>query len=174
MEELKTVELVKGDASKTTMLRTTLPSTIVDDLISFLKESLDLFAQTHKDMLGIDESIIEHHLNIYPKKKLVQQRHEYLPPSETKPLWKKQTSSEQQVSFEKFITQSDWLTSSWLKSQTGNGGCVLISLISTKHAQKIAFCERPCLWPLLFLGVIGPNPHEWVESCYCHSKWRFD
>ena len=44
VEELKTVELVKGDASKTTMLRTTLPSTIVDDLISFLKESLDLFA----------------------------------------------------------------------------------------------------------------------------------
>ena len=71
MEELKTVELVKGDASKTTMLRTTLPSTIVDDLISFLKESLDLFAWTHKGMPGIDESIIEHHLNIYPKKKLV-------------------------------------------------------------------------------------------------------
>ena len=71
MEELKTVELVKGDASKTTMLGMTLPSTIVDDLISFLKESLDLFAWTHKGMPGIDESIIEHHLNIYPKKKLV-------------------------------------------------------------------------------------------------------
>ena len=71
MEELKTMELVKGDASKTTTLRTTLPSTIVDDLISFLKESLDLFAWTYKGMLGIDESIIEHHLNIYPKKKLV-------------------------------------------------------------------------------------------------------
>ena len=71
MEELKTVELVKGDASKTTMLRTTLPSTIVDDLISFLKESLDLFAWTHKDMPSIEESIVEHHLNIYPKKKLI-------------------------------------------------------------------------------------------------------
>ena len=71
MEELKTVELVKGDASKTTMLGMTLPSTIVDDLISFLKESLDLFAWTHKDMPSIEESITEHHLNIYPKKKLV-------------------------------------------------------------------------------------------------------
>ena len=69
VEELKTVELVKGDASKTTMLRTTLPSTIVDDLISFLKESLDVFAWNHKDMPGIDKSIIEHCLNIYPKKK---------------------------------------------------------------------------------------------------------
>ena len=69
VEELKTMELVKGDASKTTMLGTTLPSTIVDDLISFLKESLDVFAWTHKDMPGINKSIIEHRLNIYPKKK---------------------------------------------------------------------------------------------------------
>ena len=21
---------------------------------------------------------------------------------------------------------------------------------------------------------VGPNPHEWVESCYYLSKWRFD
>ena len=21
---------------------------------------------------------------------------------------------------------------------------------------------------------VGPNPREWVESCYCLSKWRFD
>ena len=25
-----------------------------------------------------------------------------------------------------------------------------------------------------FLWDVGPNPHEWVESCYCLSKWRFD
>ena len=25
-----------------------------------------------------------------------------------------------------------------------------------------------------FYDVVGPNPREWVESCYCLSKWRFD
>ena len=34
-------------------------------------------------------------------------------------------------------------------------------------------CERPRPRPP-FLQDVGPNPHEWVESCYCLSKWRFD
>ena len=34
-------------------------------------------------------------------------------------------------------------------------------------------CERPRPRPP-FYDVIGPNPREWVESCYCLSKWRFD
>ena len=34
-------------------------------------------------------------------------------------------------------------------------------------------CERPRPRPP-FLLVVGPNPREWVESCYCLSKWRFD
>ena len=25
-----------------------------------------------------------------------------------------------------------------------------------------------------FYDIVGPNPREWVESCYCLSKWRFD
>ena len=53
------------------MIGMTLPLAIVDDLISFLKESLDVFAWTHEDMLGIDGSVIEHRLNVDLKKKLV-------------------------------------------------------------------------------------------------------
>ena len=56
------------------MIGTTLPLAIVDNLISFLKESLDVFAWTHDDMLGIDGSVIEHRLNVDLKKKPVQQR----------------------------------------------------------------------------------------------------
>ena len=33
-------------------------------------------------------------------------------------------------------------------------------------------CERPRPRPVLWM--FGPNPREWVESCYCLSKWRFD
>ena len=28
--------------------------------------------------------------------------------------------------------------------------------------------------PARFIYDVGPNPHEWVESCYFLSKWRFD
>ena len=34
-------------------------------------------------------------------------------------------------------------------------------------------CKRPHPRPPFLLDV-GPNPREWVESCYCLSKWRFD
>ena len=44
MEDLKIVELVKGEAPKTSKTRTTLPSIVADNHISFLKESLDVFA----------------------------------------------------------------------------------------------------------------------------------
>ena len=33
-------------------------------------------------------------------------------------------------------------------------------------------CKRPRLGP--FFKDVGPNPREWVESCYCLSKWSFD
>ena len=56
-----------------------------------------------------------------------------------------------------------------------------------KNTQKIfqifvfdCFCDW--LWRLAvrdralgpFFWMFGPNPREWVESCYCLSKWRFD
>ena len=34
-------------------------------------------------------------------------------------------------------------------------------------------CKRPRPRPPFLLDV-RPNPREWVESCYCLSKWRFD
>ena len=38
------------------------------------------------------------------------------------------------------------------------------------HAHKIV--RDRALDP--FFQDVGLNPHEWVESCYCLSKWRFD
>ena len=38
------------------------------------------------------------------------------------------------------------------------------------HAHKIV--RDRALGP--FFQDVGLNPHEWVESCYCLSKWRFD
>ena len=42
-------------------------------LIQFLKENLDVFAWSHKDMPGIAPEIIQHKLNVNPDRKPVQQ-----------------------------------------------------------------------------------------------------
>ena len=74
VEALKTVELVKGEVTKMTKIGTTLSSKMKTRLVQFLKENLDVFAWSHKDMPGISPRVIEHKLKVNPEKKLVQQK----------------------------------------------------------------------------------------------------
>ena len=74
VEALEIVELVEGEATKKTRIGTTLSSQMKTRLVQFLKENLDVFAWSHKDMPGIYSRITEHKLNVNPEKKLVQQK----------------------------------------------------------------------------------------------------
>ena len=73
VEKLETIELVEGDPMKTTQVGTNLSPQTKKEIISFLKDNLDVFAWSHEDMPGIPENIIQHHLNVDLEKKLVQQ-----------------------------------------------------------------------------------------------------
>ena len=59
---------------KTTRVGTTMSADTMKKLVQFLKENLDIFAWSHKDMLGISIEIIQHKLDVDPEKKSVQQR----------------------------------------------------------------------------------------------------
>ena len=74
VEALEIVELVDEEPTKTTKVGTTLSIEMRRRLVQFLKENLDVFAWSHKDMPGISTEIIQHKLNVDPEKKLVQQR----------------------------------------------------------------------------------------------------
>ena len=56
---------------KTTQVGTSLNPQTKEEIINFLKDNLDVFAWSHEDMLGIPANIIQHHLNVDPKKKPV-------------------------------------------------------------------------------------------------------
>ena len=58
IEALETVELVEGEANKTTRIRTALSPEMRTRLIRSLKENLDVFAWSHEDMLGISPEVI--------------------------------------------------------------------------------------------------------------------
>ena len=68
-EKLEMVELVEGDPIKTTQVGTSLNLQTKKEIISFLKDNLDVFAWSHEDMPGIPANIIQHHLNVDPEKK---------------------------------------------------------------------------------------------------------
>ena len=74
VEALETVELVKGETSKTTRIGTTLSPKMRTRLIHFLKENLDVFMWSHEDMPGISPKVIQHKLNVDLEKKPIQQR----------------------------------------------------------------------------------------------------
>ena len=52
----------------------TLSPKMKTQLVQFLKENLDIFTWTHKDMPGISPKIIRHKLNVDLERKPVQQR----------------------------------------------------------------------------------------------------
>ena len=74
VEALEIIELVEGEATKTTRIRTMLSPEMKRKLIQFLKKNLDVFAWSHKDMFGISPRVIEHKLNVNPEKKPIQQK----------------------------------------------------------------------------------------------------
>ena len=74
VEALETVELVKGETTKTTRIGTTLSPKMKTRLVWFLKENLYVFACSHEDMPGIFPKVIEHKLDMDPEKKPIQQR----------------------------------------------------------------------------------------------------
>ena len=84
IEKLETIELAEGDPMKTTQVGTSLNPQTKEEIINFLKDNLDVFAWSHEDMLGIPANIIQHHLNVDPKKKLVQQRRRVFSPERNK------------------------------------------------------------------------------------------
>ena len=81
-KDVDDVELVERDLSKVTKVGEELDPSMKEVMAKFLKKSLDIFAWTYDDMLGIDDKVIEHCLNVDPTnclnvdptKKLVQQK----------------------------------------------------------------------------------------------------
>ena len=74
VKALKTVELVEGETARVTRIGPTLSPEMRTRLIQFLKENLDVFAWSHEDKPSISTKVIQHKLNMDPKKKPVQQR----------------------------------------------------------------------------------------------------
>ena len=68
---LEDVPLDEGNPEKLTRIGTSMEEKMKQDLVQFLRKSINVFAWSHEDMLGIDLSVITHHLNVYPSSKPV-------------------------------------------------------------------------------------------------------
>ena len=74
VEKLEEVLLDDSDRGRTTKIGTLASLTIRQELTAFLRSNRDVFAWTHKDMPGIDLSVIVHRLNVSPSFPPVRQK----------------------------------------------------------------------------------------------------
>ena len=74
IEVLEDIPLEEGNPQKFTRIGTSMKETTKQDLVQFLRKSIDVFAWSHEDMPGIDPSVITHRLNVHPSSKLVRQK----------------------------------------------------------------------------------------------------
>ena len=72
VKALEEVELVDRMTTRMTRIGTTLSPEMRSTLVQFLKENLNVFTWSHEDMPGISPRVIEHKLNVNPKKKPIQ------------------------------------------------------------------------------------------------------
>ena len=74
VEELKEVTLDDSRPEQKTRMGTLASWLVRRALTAFLRDNQDMFAWSHKDMLGIDPSIIIHRLNVSPSFSPIQQK----------------------------------------------------------------------------------------------------
>ena len=138
IEDLKDVRLEEEDPARVVKVGINLETTIKEALITFLSKNQDVFAWSHKDMVGIDPSISFHNLNIDSHFSPVQQKRRLLDKERSKAL-KEEVEKLRENGFIREAYYPSWVANPVLvPSQTESGEPVSTSLISTKPAPKTA------------------------------------
>ena len=73
-EVLEDIPLEEGNLEKFTRIGTSMEEKTKQDLVQFLRKSIDVFAWSHEDMPRIDPSVITHQLNVHPSSMPVRQK----------------------------------------------------------------------------------------------------
>ena len=108
IEVMEDIPLDENNPKKYTKIKASMERKTKQDLVQFLKKSIDIFAWSHEDMSGIDPSVITHRLNVYPSSKLVRQKKRVFAPKQDNAI----KEEVQKLTTTKFIQEvyySDWL-----------------------------------------------------------------
>ena len=107
-EVLEDVLLQENDPEKFTKIGTSMKEKVKKDLIQFLRKSVDVFAWSHDDMLGIDLNVITHRLNVYPSSKPVRQKKKVFAPERDKAI-KEEVQKLTTAQFIREVYYPNWL-----------------------------------------------------------------
>ena len=107
-EALEDIPLDENNPKKYTRVGVDMEKKTKQNLVQFLKKSIDVFAWSPEDMSSIDPSVITHRLNVYPFTKPVWQKKRVLAPKRENSI----KEEVQKLTVAKFIREvyyPDWL-----------------------------------------------------------------
>ncbi|KAL0313615.1 UNVERIFIED_CONTAM: hypothetical protein Sradi_5760800 [Sesamum radiatum] len=108
------------------------------EIVLCLQRNADIFAWTPQDLEGIGPRVITHYLNIDPSIKPVKWKKRHFRPEKDKIIRMKVDKLMRQDTLKRYSSPNGYPMLSSCLNLGGNGECVLISGILTKHALKIS------------------------------------
>ena len=79
---LEDIPLEEDNLEKFTRIGTSMEEKTKQDLVQFLRKSIDIFAWSHEDMPRIDPRVITYQLNVYPSSKPIRQKKRVFAPEQ--------------------------------------------------------------------------------------------
>ena len=101
---LEDVPLDETNPERFTRIGTSMEEKMKQDLVQFLRKSIDVLVWSHEDMPGIDLSIITHRLNVYPTSKPVRQKKRVFAPEQDNAIKEEVQKLTTRSLFRKFVT----------------------------------------------------------------------
>ena len=108
IEALEDIPLEEGNPEKFTRIGISMEEKTKQDLVQFLRKSIDLFAWGHEDMPEIDQSVFTRRLNVYPSSKTIRQKKRVFAPERDNAI-KKGVQKLTIVEFIQEVYCPDWL-----------------------------------------------------------------
>ena len=107
-EVLEDIPLGEGNPKKFTKIGTRMEEKTKQDLVQFLRKSIDVFTWSHEDMPGIDPRVITHCLNVYLSSKPVRQKKRVFATERDNAI-KEEVQKLTTTEFIREVYYSDWL-----------------------------------------------------------------
>ena len=143
-EALENIPLKEGNLKKFTRIGTSMEEKMKQDLIQFLRKSIDVFAWSHEDMPGIDPSVVTHRLNVYPSSKPVCQKKRVFAPERDNAI-KEEVRKLATVAFIQKVYYPDWLANVVMVKKANDKWRMCVDFIDLNNACPKDSYLLPCI-----------------------------
>ena len=171
-EALEDIPSNENNLEKYTRVRADMKKKTKQNLVQFLKKSIDVFAWSHEDMLGIDPSVITHHLNIYPSTKIVRQKKRVFAPERENAIKEKV----QKLTATKFIWEvyyPDWLANVVMVKKANGKWRMCVDFTNLDKACPKDNYSLPCIDQLVNLTA-GHKLLSFMDAFSGYNQIRMD